>query len=129
MHNSFADHTASELAWRERYAKAVSRLQRAGIPTVEDEHADAERYVTLRREWDADVQTLSRSMRLDLHEIDFAMARAQSAYAVLHCSTDQADQGYAALNDIRELSALRIAVSVLCLCSAISIAAFNSGTV
>ncbi len=45
------------------------------------------------------------------------------------CSTNQADQGYAALNDIRELSALRIAVSVVCLCSAISIAAFNSGTV
>jgi hypothetical protein len=43
--------------------------------------------------------------------------------------SDHVDQGYAALNDIRELSAVRIVVSVLCLCKAISMAAFNSGTV
>ena len=59
-----------------------------------------------------------------------AIARAYSAgFCSSHCSTDQADQDYAALTAVRELSAVRIVFSVLCLCSAISIAALNSGTV
>jgi len=76
VRDTFADSTASESAWRERYRNAVQRLQRAGIPTAEDENAGAERYVALRREWDPDVATLSRSMRINLHEIDPAVARA-----------------------------------------------------
>jgi hypothetical protein len=76
VHQSTAEGTASESAWRERYVKAMERLQRAGIPMINDEHAGAEYYIALRREWDADVRTLSRSMRLNLHEMDRAVARA-----------------------------------------------------
>jgi hypothetical protein len=75
VQENFANRTSSELAWRERYAKAVQRLQAAGISTGKDERAGAERYVASRREWDADVQTLSRTMRLNLRSVDPAPAR------------------------------------------------------
>jgi hypothetical protein len=76
VHESYADRTGSEAVWRERHSNAVQRLRRAGICTVKDQRAGAQHYVGLRREWDADVQTLSRSMRLNLGEIDPAVARA-----------------------------------------------------
>ena len=71
-----SDPSNSEAAWRQRYANALARLQRAGIATIEDEDAGAERYLSLRREWDADVQTLGETMRLDSRELDPALARA-----------------------------------------------------
>ncbi len=56
-------------------------------------------------------------------------ARLRRASFYTRWLIDKAGEGYAVLNEIRELSALRIALSVLCLCSAISIAAFSSGAV
>jgi hypothetical protein len=76
VHERHADPAASESAWRQRYRRALERLQRAVISTAEDERSGADQYVALRREWNADVRTLSRSMRLHLHEIDPAVARA-----------------------------------------------------
>ena len=76
VRHTSADRTSPESTWRERYRNALQRLQRAGIPTAEDEGAGADRYVALRREWDPDVATLSRSMRINLHEVDPAVARA-----------------------------------------------------
>jgi hypothetical protein len=55
---------------------ALARLQRAGIATIEDDEAGAERYVSLRREWDTNVQTLGETMRLQSRELDPALARA-----------------------------------------------------
>ena len=51
------------------------------------------------------------------------------AVAVFRCLAAQMECGCATVAGIRELSARRIALSVLCLCSAMSIAAFNSGAV
>ena len=76
VHEKSRNRTVSESAWRQRYAIAVERLQRAGISTIEDQHAGEDRYVAMRREWERDVKTLSRSMRLKLDEVDPAVAHA-----------------------------------------------------
>lgn len=49
---------------------AIQRLQSAGIPTIEDEIAGAERYISLRAEWDPYVSKLSHYGGYDCEEVD-----------------------------------------------------------
>jgi hypothetical protein len=56
--------------WRDRYHRAVLRLQQAGIQTASDTRVGAERYVTLRSEWDPLVRQLAASMAYSMEEID-----------------------------------------------------------
>jgi hypothetical protein len=56
--------------WRGRYHRAISRLQQAGIRTALDTRLGAERYVTLRSEWDPLVRRLAPSMAYSIEEID-----------------------------------------------------------
>jgi hypothetical protein len=56
--------------WRERYFAALPMLQQAGIQTVGDEHAGAERYVSLREQWDFDIQRMAPYMSYKMADID-----------------------------------------------------------
>jgi hypothetical protein len=56
--------------WRARYHRAVLRLQQAGIQTVSDTGVGAERYVTLRSEWDPRARQLASFMAYSMEEID-----------------------------------------------------------
>jgi hypothetical protein len=56
--------------WRERYFAALPMLQQAGIQTVGDEHAGAERYVSLREQWDFDIQRKAPYMSYKMADID-----------------------------------------------------------
>ena len=42
---------------------------------IQDEQAGAERYISLCREWDADVQIVSKTVRLESRELGPALAR------------------------------------------------------
>jgi hypothetical protein len=56
--------------WRSRYHRAILRLQQAGIQIVSDTGAGAERYVTLRSEWDPLARQLAFFMAYSMEEID-----------------------------------------------------------
>lgn len=56
--------------WRERYHRAIVRLQQAGIETMSDTRLGAERYVTLRAEWDPLVRQLAAAMEYSMREVD-----------------------------------------------------------
>lgn len=56
--------------WRGRYHRGISRLQQAGIRTALDTRLGAERYVTLRSEWDPLMRWLAPSMAYSMEEID-----------------------------------------------------------
>jgi hypothetical protein len=60
--------------WHDRYGRAVERLQQAGIQTVSDTRAGAERYVLLRSQWDPLVRQLAPLMAYSMSEIDPAGA-------------------------------------------------------
>ncbi|HEX3760755.1 MAG TPA: hypothetical protein VHW23_18700 [Kofleriaceae bacterium] len=56
--------------WRRRYANAIRRLREAGIATVADERAEADRYIALRERWVREVATLALAMGFELEEVD-----------------------------------------------------------
>jgi hypothetical protein len=56
--------------WRRRYFAALPRLRRAGVQTVEDENAGAERYVQLRASWERHIAKLAPYMGFSMAEID-----------------------------------------------------------
>lgn len=63
---------ATRERWRRRHAAAVRRLHEAGIRTVRDEAAGAERYVELRSAWNGQIVNLSHSGAFDMAEVDRA---------------------------------------------------------
>jgi hypothetical protein len=65
---------APENELRERYARAVRRLQQAKIETRKDAQAGADQYVALRRAWDSDVLLLGTAMGYDANEVTAAPA-------------------------------------------------------
>lgn len=67
---------ATARQWRRRFAAAARRLREAGIKTPGDEAAAAERYLALRRQWDAYVRGFADHMRRDMREVDRATAEA-----------------------------------------------------
>lgn len=56
--------------WRERYHQAVAHLEQAGIQTTANPQQGADRYVTLRAEWDALARELARDMAYRMEEVD-----------------------------------------------------------
>lgn len=65
---------ATALRWREHCRAAAARLREAGIRTVPDEHAGAERYLELRSKWDFSVRGFADYM-------DYAPAERDPASA------------------------------------------------
>jgi hypothetical protein len=59
-----------EEQWRRRYFAALERLRSAGITTVADEQAGADRYVCLRARWDHHLRSLVPFMGYRMAEID-----------------------------------------------------------
>ena len=64
------DPDSHQATWLRRYLSAMRRLQRAGIQTVADEQAGADRYVSLRSQWDHYIRAYTHFMAYDVHEID-----------------------------------------------------------
>ena len=56
--------------WKARYYAAVQRLRRAEIPTISDEDAGAELYVSLRSRWHGHVERLAPALAYTMEEID-----------------------------------------------------------
>ena len=56
--------------WRRRYRAAVALLKERGISTTSDPRRGEERYVELRRQWDANVFAFARYMEHPPDEID-----------------------------------------------------------
>jgi hypothetical protein len=55
-----------ELAWRQRYDRAIERLRTEGVETAVDLEAGADLYVTLRRKWQPTLTVLSNYVAIDL---------------------------------------------------------------
>jgi hypothetical protein len=61
---------AAELErWRRRYRRALERFGAEGIRVTADPQSGAERYVRMRREWDAHVKALARFLVRDWKEV------------------------------------------------------------
>lgn len=60
--------------WQRRYAAGVERLKRAHIKTTD---SGAEKYISLRSEWDSYITLLAPKFAYDLDEIDTAMAKTK----------------------------------------------------
>src|SRR5215213_8144219 len=58
--------------WRRRYRAALDQFRNAGIQTVHDEEAGAQRYVSLRAEWDCYISALAPAGAYAMEEIDRA---------------------------------------------------------
>lgn len=56
-------------AWRQRYERALRRLEAEGIKVNPDRRAGAEEYARLRRQWDGHVKAVARYMLRDWGEI------------------------------------------------------------
>ena len=56
-------------AWRQRYGRALLRFEAEGIRVAPDRAAGAQRYVQLRRQWDAPVKALARYLARDWAEV------------------------------------------------------------
>jgi hypothetical protein len=65
---------AVEAHWRRRYRAAVALLRRRGISTTGDAAGGEDRYVELRKQWDAYVFAFARYMEHATEEIDPAGA-------------------------------------------------------
>jgi hypothetical protein len=66
------DKLGSQQGWRQRYAQALLRLRRAGIPTRADEEAGAREYVELRARWEPQIEALAPALGLRMEEVDAA---------------------------------------------------------
>jgi hypothetical protein len=68
---ALGDEDGATLAqWRRRYDAAVDYLGRAGIATTRDPQRGADRYVELRRQWDAYVMAFAHYMEHTPEDID-----------------------------------------------------------
>jgi hypothetical protein len=61
---------ATRERWKRRFFCALQKLHTAGIPTVADERAGAERYLALRGEWHCEIAQLAPMMGYTAEEID-----------------------------------------------------------
>ncbi len=57
-----SDKAGLEEVWRDRYYRALDRLEAEGIETVMDREAGAEQYVCLRGKWNFYIVELARYM-------------------------------------------------------------------
>ena len=57
------------LAWKQRYERALLRLEAEGIKVPRDRQGGAEQYVTLRRQWDPYVKALARFVLREWSEV------------------------------------------------------------
>jgi hypothetical protein len=64
-------HTRS--LWRDRFFNAAARLQSAGITRTADLDSAADRYISIRSEWNSHIRNLAPSMLYALDEIDPAL--------------------------------------------------------
>ncbi|HEY9881346.1 MAG TPA: potassium channel family protein [Leptolyngbyaceae cyanobacterium] len=64
------EYQTPELLLRQRYYRAVDRLRQEGVETVADVEAGADRYVSLRWQWEPDVRAIAHYMAYEWHEID-----------------------------------------------------------
>ncbi len=60
--------------WQRRYEAGVERLQRAGIKTTE---AGAEKYISLRTQWDRYITLLAPQFAYDMDKVDPALAKVK----------------------------------------------------
>jgi len=88
---SFSDQQMRD-RWRGRYHQAIVRLQQAGIQTVSDTRVGAERYVTLRSEWDPLARQLAQFMAYSMEEIDPA-GELGARQSVKGCDRDNFEEG------------------------------------
>ncbi|WP_027135340.1 potassium channel family protein [Geminicoccus roseus] len=58
-----------EQRWRQRFEQALRQFQAAGLATTADPASGADRYVALRRQWDADLRSMAAYMALPWPEI------------------------------------------------------------
>jgi hypothetical protein len=61
---------ATRERWKRRFFTALEKLHNAGIPTVADERAGAERYIALRTEWQCQIAQLAPMLGYTAEEID-----------------------------------------------------------
>ncbi|MBW3533817.1 MAG: potassium channel family protein [Gemmatimonadetes bacterium] len=61
---------AEALAWRERYAAALTRLAEVGLQVPSDPGAGADAYVAMRSEWDHPLHALAESMLYEWTDIE-----------------------------------------------------------
>lgn len=90
LNDAFVPNTSSEhkespneedmVRWRRRFHLALNRLREAGIKTVADEEAGADRYVTLRSEWHPQICDLAPAMGYAAEEIDPIGYHADSSH-------------------------------------------------
>lgn len=59
--------------WRNRFFNAAARLRSAGITLTADLDSAAERYVSMRSEWNSHIRNLAPSMLYSLEDIDPAV--------------------------------------------------------
>jgi hypothetical protein len=78
--------------WRDRYHRAIVRLQQAGIQTMSDPRVGAERYVALRSEWDPLARQLAPFMAYSMEEIDPA-GELGARQSVEGCDRDNSEEG------------------------------------
>jgi hypothetical protein len=65
--------------WRQRYFAALRRFRQAGIPTIRDERAGAEVYLSLRVQWDRYIRECAAFMAYEMREIDPACVDPQQS--------------------------------------------------
>ena len=71
--------------WRNRFFKAAARLQSAGITLTADLDSAADRYVSMRSEWNSHIGNLAPSMLYSLEEIDPGVVCATRGGASAGC--------------------------------------------
>jgi hypothetical protein len=64
--------------WRNRFFHAATRLRSAGITLTADLDSAAERYISMRSEWNSHIRNLAPSMLYSLEEIDPALFMPQT---------------------------------------------------
>ncbi len=60
--------------WQRRYEAGIERLQRAGIKTT---GAGAEKYISLRTQWDRYITLLAPQFAYDMDKVDPALAKVK----------------------------------------------------
>lgn len=61
--------------WRDRYYRAIERLEAEGIETVTDRETGAELYICLRQKWNYYIVELARYMGYDWSAIALVRSR------------------------------------------------------